>query len=441
VLAAVGQLGRPMSAPLVRTATPGIYKRGSRYVVVYKVDGRQRKESARTLADARALKASRKAAGDRGEHVAPTTVKLADYARGWIDRYQGRGKGFRERTRDDYRRDLERYVLPFLGAKRLTALRRADVAAFVAWLVDDQAQAKRHERESAQRRADGQRPLRVPGPLRDRTVARIHAVLSAVLSSAVLDDLRRDNRASRVPLPRRDQLPMPGDDDDAEGQAKALTRAELAAVLLVVHPDWRPFFRLLAATGLRVSEALALDVAHLRLDGSRPVVRVRRAVDRDHMDRPKSDHGVRDVPLPHAVVVELRAHVAKLPPAPAAAQAKWGRLAFPSAAGTPMAPENLRRRVLKPAAEEAGAPWAGFHAFRHAFASLHIERGTNIVRLSRLLGHHKPSFTLDVYAHMLDDGMGQPLDLDAELGSVARPDALAQLVEEAPATAAAAELT
>ncbi len=58
---------------------------------------------------------------------------------------------------------------------------------------------------------------------------------------------------------------------------------------------------------------------------------------------------------------------------------------------------------------------AGFHAFRHTFASLQIEGGTNIVRLSRLLGHDKPSFTLDVYAHMLDDGWGEPLDLDAEL--------------------------
>ena len=59
--------------------------------------------------------------------------------------------------------------------------------------------------------------------------------------------------------------------------------------------------------------------------------------------------------------------------------------------------------------------WVGFHAFRHSFASIHIERGTNIVRLSRLLGHHKASFTLDVYSHMLDDGYGDPLDLDAEL--------------------------
>jgi integrase len=65
--------------------------------------------------------------------------------------------------------------------------------------------------------------------------------------------------------------------------------------------------------------------------------------------------------------------------------------------------------------------WAAFHAFRHTFASIHIERGTNIVRLSRLLGHHSPAFTLNVYGHMLDDGYGEPLDLDAELATAKIP--------------------
>mgnify|MGYP001209098173 CR=1 FL=1 len=406
-----------MAAPLVKTKTPGIYKRGTRYAVLYRdADGRQRQESARTFDEARALKARRSSEVDAGEFRAPTRETLAEYARRWIDAYQGSGSGFRERTRDDYRRDLERYVIPFLGAKRVTAIRRPDVKAFAAWLVDDVAQAERHAGENTARAKAGERLLRKPGPLADGTVHRVMAVLSACFTSAVDDEVRRDNPASRIVLPKRDRLRDPGD-DDADADAKALTRAELHAFLGIVHRDWRVFFRLLAATGLRVSEALALDEAHLRLDGSRPVVKVRRAVVKGHMDRPKSVHGVRDIPLPAGLVSELRAHLAGLPPSPAGSP--LGRLVFPSATGTPTDPANLRSRVLKPAAEEADVAWAGFHAFRHTFASIHIEAGTNIVRLSRLLGHHKPSFTLDVYAHLLDDGMGEPLDLDAELAGAA----------------------
>ena len=29
--------------------------------------------------------------------------------------------------------------------------------------------------------------------------------------------------------------------------------------------------------------------------------------------------------------------------------------------------------------------------------------------MSRWLGHHSPSFTLDVYAHLMDDGVGDAL--------------------------------
>jgi hypothetical protein len=48
-----------MAAKLERTATPGIYKRGGRYCVVFRDPyGRQRKRAARTLAEARELKAT-----------------------------------------------------------------------------------------------------------------------------------------------------------------------------------------------------------------------------------------------------------------------------------------------------------------------------------------------------------------------------------------------
>ncbi len=81
-----------MAARMVRTKTPGVYKRGSRYVVVYYVEGRQRKEAARTLEDARALKAKREAGVDSGEFHEHARATLYEYAREWAERYQGRGR-------------------------------------------------------------------------------------------------------------------------------------------------------------------------------------------------------------------------------------------------------------------------------------------------------------------------------------------------------------
>ncbi len=40
-------------------------------------------------------------------------MTFAEYAREWVDRHH-----VRDSTRTDYRRDLERWVIPFFGEKR-----------------------------------------------------------------------------------------------------------------------------------------------------------------------------------------------------------------------------------------------------------------------------------------------------------------------------------
>ncbi len=50
---------------------------------------------------------------------------------------------------------------------------------------------------------------------------------------------------------------------------------------------------------------------------------------------------------------------------------------------------------------EIGAPWAAWHSLRHTYASIQLANGVNLLALSRSLGHHSASFTLDVYAHLL----------------------------------------
>lgn len=106
------------------------------------------------------------------------------------------------------------------------------------------------------------------------------------------------------------------------------------------------------------------------------------------------------------VAASLRAHLAAQPDQDSTA------LAFPNEAGGPVDPNNLRRRVLKPLAEEVNAPWAGFHTF----ASIHLSQGTNLLQLSRALGHHSPAFTLTRYTHLLPGDEAPPLDLPVQNG-------------------------
>jgi len=168
---------------------------------------------------------------------------------------------------------------------------------------------------------------------------------------------------------------------------------------------------MLASCGLRISEAIGLRWRDLHLDGANPHLKVRRAIVKKRVEPPKTRHGRRQVPLSADLVFALGAR---------RAESEWASaedLVFCSLAGTPLDPDNLRTRVLKPVAEEVGAPWAAFHTFRHTCASLMLAGGTNVLQLSRALGHYSPAFTLTVYTHLLDGEHAPALDLGRELGA------------------------
>ncbi len=407
-----------MAAKLEPTRTPGIYKRGSRYAVQYRdSEGRQRQESARTLDEARALKAARSHAVTTGEFHPASRIKLRDYALEWVERYQGRGRrGFRENTRDEYRRDLKGYVLPYFDGKlrrRVEQVTPRDVAAFVGWLCDEREQGRRVAERSRAKLAEargvqpGTLPLNVePVHLADATVRRILSPLRACLASAVAEGVIRSNPTAGVALPARDEQRAidAGTDADDEQQAKALGTDELATFLAVCPERSRTLFKVLAATGLRISEAIALRWQDIQLDGSAPHVKVRRAYVKGRMGPPKSKHGKRQVPIDLPLVSELRER---------RKVSEWpgdDDLVFPAANGEPLRQENVRRRVLEPTAQEAGVPWAAFHAFRHTCATRLFADGRNAVQVQRWLGHHSPAFTLSVYVHLLDEDLGAPLD-------------------------------
>ena len=136
-----------MAAPkMEKTKTPGVFKRGGRYVVVYRHRGRQHKRFARTYAEARTLKGTLTADVARGEHRETRAVTFEGYACDWIDTYQGRStRGFRESTRVGYRRTIEQKAIPFFAQRTalLNELEPRDVRAFVAWLFDEKAQGRK----------------------------------------------------------------------------------------------------------------------------------------------------------------------------------------------------------------------------------------------------------------------------------------------------------
>jgi integrase len=225
----------------------------------------------------------------------------------------------------------------------------------------------------------------------------------ACLGTAVDEGLIRHNPAQRVRLPHRPRI------EEDEDRVRALSADQLAVLLELIHPRWRTPFRLLAATGLRYSEWIALGPQHLDLNGEQPRVKVRRRLYLGKFAPPKSKYGRRDLPISTKLADELRAYIATHPAGEHADEA----IVFATDVGGALDYSNLRKRVLQPASDEVDASWVGFHTFRHTCASLLFARGANAVQVQRWLGHHSAAFTLERYIHLLEGDLGEALDLPA----------------------------
>lgn len=329
---------------------------------------------------------------DRGELEEQTRVRLLAFLDEWIERYQGQGRrGFRENTRDEYRRLIGAYAHRYFPRRlKLVELTPYLLARFVDWLADD-AEQGRH--------------------LSDSTINNVVNPLRAALATAQREGLIRHNPSQGLALPRRDS---PVEDEEDDGEVKALSREQLVAVLSMVPDRHRLLFGLLAGCGLRISEAIALQRLHFQLDDGPPEVCIRRALVKGRVGPPKSRHGRREVRLPDSLARAVRERLHEGPQDSTA-------LFFTNEVGGPINPDNLRARVLKPLVEEVGAPWAGFHAFRHTFASIHLAEGTNLVALSRALGHHSAAFTLSRYTHLLPGDAAPAIDIGASVRRRDRP--------------------
>ena len=403
-----------------KTKTPGVYKRGNRYVVTWRHRGKPKKEFFRTYAEAREAKGKRNA-GDRR----PTTkVRFGSYFLNWIDTYAGRtARGFSESTRPEYRRAIEDHALP----------------TWEAWWIGEIEPGDARELFGAMRGEE-------------KTTSQIKktkAALSALFGTAVDDGLISSNPVTGVRIPPAPESEEP---DEQEGKAKSLTRAEIEVLLAEVGrrekeaggeglpgdtrpADWAGFFEFLIHTGLRISEAAGLRWEHLVLTGDEPHVKVREQLYKGRRKKLKSKSGKRDVPLSPGTTSKLLARRRDHYGGPTGP-------VFASTTGTPISPANVYRRNLAPAAIAVGLyveievegkvgesgpqkrkrSSVSFHTFRHTCASLLFDAGRNIKQVQEWLGHADPGFTLRTYVHLMDEGVGDADFMDA---AIRRPRGLA----------------
>ena len=170
---------------------------------------------------------------------------------------------------------------------------------------------------------------------------------------------------------------------------------------------YRPMLYLAADTGMRPQEYIVVPNCNLDDSG----VKVDRALERGgrKISVTKTPAGRRFIELSPETVDMVRYYSKEH------AVVNDHDLIFPTATGHWQSTDNWRKRGFYAACEEAGLvetveidgekfekPKYSPYDLRHFYASMLIEKRTNLKRLQKLMGHEKIETTLNVYGHLIE---------------------------------------
>ena len=384
-----------------------------------------------TEAEARKWAADEELKRQKGTLTAPCKDTLTVYGRKWLDDATTKDR-IRGSTWRGYSRTFRTYVeeppagAPLIGRKRMDALTPEHVKGLYTWL----------------RREGRRQPRGHECGLSKQTVGGLHAVLRQILYAAFDSGAIETNLAAKLrraaprTKTRRGKKALTKEElDRFFAAARTVRRGENGARL----PDrYYEFWHLVAATGMRPGEALALTWEDLDLKGR--TVRIRRSLswvrgeERYEFTEPKTAGSTRVVALPKNAIPVLEAHrVAQLKERMKAGP-EWVDLGlvFTTESGSPVDWTNLRlhwNRIMRqaglgtcaePSAKPKGrhgpgkqgkfTPLLPPYCLRHTHATLQLRAGTPVKVISERLGHASTAFTMDVYADALPDMQGAAAD-------------------------------
>ena len=162
---------------------------------------------------------------DNGTYTEPSDMTVAQWLHIWTDGYL---ENIKPSTAHLYRRSVELYLNPGLGAVKLCALKTQQIQAFYNGLLHP---AKK-----------------TTAPLSPKTIKNVHGILHKALQQAVANGTLRQNPADACILPKITKKEMTVFDDDA-------TAAFLRAIQGHVH---ELLYKIALFTGMREGELLGL---------------------------------------------------------------------------------------------------------------------------------------------------------------------------------------
>jgi integrase len=259
-------------------------------------------------------------------------------------------------------------------------------------------------------------PVEQGGSLSERTILHHHRLIAGILTSAMQWGFILNNPATRVKAPKVERKEARHFDEDQVDY--------IFELLKEVPIKYRAMITLSIYGGMRMGELAGLDWSDIDLDNK--VLKIRQSSqylpgEGIFTKDTKNFSSQRIISLPKTAIKVMNEY--KL--WQNGEKAKLGNLwddecdrIFTTRTGTPMFPstpstwfnkfiKNHNEKIMKDVSigkedkDKYLLDAVNFHGLRHTSASLLIGEGTDIVTVSKRLGHSKTSTTTDIYAHKL----------------------------------------
>jgi integrase len=312
----------------------------------------------------RAREIIQESGADTAEHFQQTVIAnlgttFRQQTEWWIDNVQNRKRRpVKERTAKTWKSHLQ-WLLPRIGDTPLSEVNNLVLRD----LVEQMSEA-------------GFTP---------KTILNYAFVVKAVVASAVDKD--------GEPLyPRKWDHEFADLREIGEQRTPAFTAEEIERIIARADARYAVLYSVLAASGLRIGEALALQVPDFQ-DGT---LSIRQSIWNGRTTSPKTRFAVREVDLPTPIREMLAAFIGH----------RKDRFLFPSRTGSALGQRNVLRDSLHPILKNMG--WdakkglAGFHAFRR-FRVTHLRKQKTSEDLLRFWIGHGDKTVTDRYQKLAED--------------------------------------
>ena len=292
----------------------------------------------------------------------------------WIDKWLDEHKSgiIRPSTFASYKRYSDSYIKPRLGHRKLTQITSRE--------IQEMYNSLKHEGRINSNEEMGTE-------LANSTVRSIHMLLHEALDGAVREGLIPKNPTDGTTIPRL-----------VKTEKTVLLESQIEKFMKTIENDevWHDLFFMELMTGLRRGEICGLQWNDI--DEKNRILHVRKTIRYAKkqliVGETKTNEGNRKIVLPASVMDMLMKRKEK-------SISEW---IFPKSLNPtlPIDPASAYRR-LKEILKEADLPDMRFHDLRHTFATHAAASGIDPRTLAGILGHTKPSFTLDAYTHVTTD--------------------------------------